>query len=187
MSQLFYVIGASGAGKDSLMNYCRDKINGTLPIIFAHRYITRPASTGNENHISLTVEEFQLRLKHGLFALHWESHGLHYGIGIEINTWLQQGLTVVVNGSREYLPIATEKYPTIKPALITADHALLHERLNSRGRENDDSIAKRINRNLQFNLDDSGIICIQNNGTLRDAADELMNVFLSAEKFNSQN
>ena len=187
MSQLFYVIGASGAGKDSLMNYCRDKINGTLPIVFAHRYITRPAGTGNENHISLTVEEFQLRLKHGSFALHWESHGLHYGIGTEINSWLQEGLTVIINGSREYLSTATERFPTLKPVLITADHALLQERLNSRGREDDDSIAKRIARNQQFNLDDSGIIRIQNNGSLQEAADELMNVFLSTEKFIPQN
>lgn len=186
MSQLFYIIGASGAGKDSLMNFCRDKINGALPIVFAHRYITRPAGAGNENHVSLTVEEFQLRLKHGLFALHWESHGLHYGIGIEINNWLQQGLTVVINGSREYLDTATERYPAIIPVLITADPTLLQERLNSRGRENDDSIAERIARNHQFNLDGSGIMCVQNNGSLQEAADELMNVFLSAEKFIQQ-
>src|SRR4051812_46339588 len=104
MSQLFYIIGASGVGKESLINYARTTINGSLPILFAHRYITRPAQAGNENHIALSTEEFQSRLAGNLFALHWESHGQSYGIGVEINTWLEKGFHVVVNGSRQYLP-----------------------------------------------------------------------------------
>ncbi len=61
MAQLFYIIGASGVGKDSLMNYARQRINGSLPIVFAHRYITRAAKEGNENHVYVSPEEFRSR------------------------------------------------------------------------------------------------------------------------------
>ena len=186
MSNLFYIIGASGAGKDSLMNHCRGQINGALPIVFAHRYITRPANAGAENHVSLTNEEFQLRLQHGLFALHWESHGLYYGIGIEINTWLQKGLSVIINGSREYLNTAIEKYPAIQPILITADTDLIKTRLNSRGREDDKSIAERLARNEQMSMADVEIIRIQNNGTIDDAAIQLLDFILPVGKLSPQ-
>ena len=115
MSTLFYVIGASGVGKDTLMNYARIAINGNAPVIFAHRYITRDTEAGNENHINISREEFALRKANQLFALDWESHGQCYGIGIEIDLWLQKGLNVVVNGSRQYLPIAKSRYPITVP------------------------------------------------------------------------
>src|ERR1700749_495447 len=113
MSQLIYIVGASGVGKDSLMHYARQQLNGSIPLVFAHRYITRSATEGSENHIVLTVEEFSNRKARGLFALDWESHNLYYGIGIEIDVWIAKGFNVVVNGSRQYLPVAKERYPTM--------------------------------------------------------------------------
>lgn len=113
MSTLFYIIGASGAGKDTLINYARNAINATEQIIFAHRYITRIATYGNENHISLSHAEFKQRKLANFFALNWESHGNCYGIGREIDTWLRKGFSVVVNGSREYLPVAQLDIPMI--------------------------------------------------------------------------
>jgi hypothetical protein len=57
--QLIYVMGPSGAGKDSLLGFAREKVPGE-PVVFAHRYITRPTGNG-ENHIALTPEEFEAR------------------------------------------------------------------------------------------------------------------------------
>lgn len=97
---LIYIIGPSGSGKDTFINLGRQHLGREPDVCFAHRYITRPASAGGENHIALTEEEFLARQSAGLFAMNWYSHGYHYGIGIEINQWLALGLTVVVNGSR---------------------------------------------------------------------------------------
>lgn len=182
MSKLFYIIGASGAGKDSLMNYCREQINGALPIVFAHRYITRPANAGGENHVSLTDEEFKLRIQNGLFALHWESHGLCYGIGIEVTIWLQQGMVVIINGSRDYLSTAMEKFPAMQPILIDVDVDLIKARLNGRGRESEESIGERIARNQKLSMDDTDIIRVQNNGTIDEAAQSLLNLILPVVK-----
>ncbi len=95
--QLFYVIGPSGSGKDTLMQYAREKL-GSAKCVFAHRYITRLPELVGENHIHLSEAEFAAKEKQGFFAMQWDSHGLRYGIGKEINLWLAQGFNVVVNG-----------------------------------------------------------------------------------------
>ena len=182
MSKLFYVIGASGAGKDTLINYARTKINGAEPVIFAHRYITRPPFTGNENHISLSHEEFQLRIKSGLFALYWESHGNFYGIGHEINGWMENGFNVVINGSRQYLPVAQEIYPDMKVILIEASPEVINQRLSDRGRENAGEIQKRIARTAEISADLGNCIKIQNDSAIEDAGDALVNVICLTQK-----
>jgi ribose 1,5-bisphosphokinase len=176
MSQLFYVIGASGAGKDTLMNYARIRINGSKQVIFAHRYITRPAFTGNENHIYLNTEEFKARINADLFAMHWESHGQHYGIGSEINNWIQKGFKVIVNGSRQYLTVAKQLFPDMTVILIDANLENISLRLASRGRENAVEIKKRIARTLEIDTDLQNYILIQNDGAIEDAGDELIRV-----------
>jgi len=174
MSTLFYVIGASGVGKDTLMNYARQTINGNSPVIFAHRYITRDTEAGNENHINISREEFALRKANHLFALDWESHGQFYGIGIEIDLWLQKGLNVVVNGSRQYLPIAKNRYPNIKDVLIDADPEVIKERLMQRNREDAMGIQKRIERSASIKTDLSNSITIYNNTTVEEAGEMLV-------------
>jgi len=176
MSKLFYVIGASGAGKDTLMNYARTIINGSEKIIFAHRYITRPPFTGNENHIYLTAEEFKSRIENNLFALYWESHAQFYGIGTEINNWLEKGFNVVVNGSRQYLPTARKNYPDMIVVLVEASPEIINRRLHSRGRENAMEIEKRINRTTEISADLKNCIKIQNDGAIIDAGEELVNI-----------
>ena len=84
MAMLYYVIGPSGAGKDSVLGWLRTHLPADGRVLFAHRYITRPATAGGENHVELSVAEFALRRDAGLFCLHWASHGLHYGVGREV-------------------------------------------------------------------------------------------------------
>ncbi len=49
--QLVYVMGASGSGKDSLLQALRPRLRG-VPVAFARRYITRPLSLLRANAIS---------------------------------------------------------------------------------------------------------------------------------------
>jgi len=150
--KLIYLIGPSGSGKDTLISLVRRQLGQETDVCFAHRYITRPASVGGENHIALTEEEFLARQRAGLFAMSWSSHDCHYGIGIEINQWLAKGLTVVMNGSRGYLTTAQKNYPELCPVLIEVAPEVLKERLARRGRETLKDIELRLNRNSQFDL-----------------------------------
>ncbi|MGH6881019.1 MAG: phosphonate metabolism protein/1,5-bisphosphokinase (PRPP-forming) PhnN, partial [Hypericibacter sp.] len=141
--RLFYVMGASGVGKDSLLTFVR-QAGDPLHVAVAHRYITRPARAGGENHIALSEAEFRARLGAGWFALHWRSHGFFYAIGREIDLWRRGGINVVLNGSREYLPEALEAYPDLVLILITAEPALIASRLTARKRESGPEIAERL-------------------------------------------
>jgi ribose 1,5-bisphosphokinase len=166
--RLIYVVGPSGAGKDSLLHFAREHVAGT-PVVFAHRYITR--ETGhNENHISLTREEFAARSAQGLFALEWSSHELLYGIGIEIDAWLERGCTVVVNGSRAYLTRALKRYQQLEVVYIHAEPHILAQRLSTRGRETAEQVAARLARQAPFTLPDGAHLThIDNSGSLEEA------------------
>ncbi|MBE0471015.1 MAG: phosphonate metabolism protein/1,5-bisphosphokinase (PRPP-forming) PhnN [Methyloprofundus sp.] len=176
---LFYVIGASGVGKDSLLHYARQKL-ASDPVVFAHRYITRPVELNGENHVQLSSQEFATRLKHGCFKFHWHSHELDYGIGTEVDSWLNQGLNVVMNGSRGYLNQAVANHPGLVPVLIQVNLNLLRERLLKRGRETPAQIEKRIQRAQDFTgLQAPNMQVIENNTELALAGDELVKLLKS--------
>ncbi|HEY4350329.1 MAG TPA: phosphonate metabolism protein/1,5-bisphosphokinase (PRPP-forming) PhnN [Paraburkholderia sp.] len=163
--RLIYVMGPSGAGKDSLLHFARDQVAGA-PVVFAHRYITRRAGS-NENHIALTPEEFEVRSALGLFALEWSSHALRYGIGIELDAWLACGCTVVVNGSRQHLERALARYPHAEIVHVEAEPHILAARLGARARETAEQIAARLARLAPFSLPDGARVTrIDNSGAL---------------------
>jgi ribose 1,5-bisphosphokinase len=116
----------------------------------AHRYITRIADDKNENHISLTQEEFVQRRKAGCFSMHWQANNLQYGVGSEIDSWLKAGMNVVVNGSREYLPKALATFPDLVTINIAVPQHLLKERLIKRGREPLEELEARFSRNASL-------------------------------------
>jgi len=182
--RLFYVVGASGAGKDSLLNYARQQLKNVPTIAFAHRYITRPASTDGENHVALSDEEFMVRVRNGMIVMHWQSHGNHYGIGSEINSWLAGGIDVVVNGSREYLPTATKLFPEIRPVLIAVSEKVLLRRLLGRNREGPKEIAARLNRSKMVSVADecSHIHIINNDNKIENAGQEFIEFITMARE-----
>lgn len=172
--KLFYVIGPSGSGKDSLMRYARERLASDPRVVFAHRYITRPVELHGENHVALTEAEFDARQAAGLFAMHWSSHGLRYGIGQEINFWLAKGCNVVMNGSREYLAEARRRYPALTAILVTVSPEILAARLRARGRETEDQISERIVRARQFMRPEGRLEIIENDDELHVAGDRLV-------------
>lgn len=179
--KLFYVIGPSGSGKDSLMRYGRERLAGSPDVVFAHRYITRPVELHGENHVALSETEFDARLAASLFAMHWGSHGLRYGIGREINLWLAKGCNVVMNGSREYLPEARRGYPALIPVLVAVSPEVLAARLRARGRETEDQITRRLERSRQFVRPEGQVETIQNDGELREAGERFVQLLSVAD------
>jgi ribose 1,5-bisphosphokinase len=145
--RLIYLVGPSGAGKDSVLARLRSLLQPTDRLLVAHRYITRPADVGNENHVALSEEEFRQRREAGCFALHWQSHGLHYGIGREIDLWLNQGLSVLVNGSRAHAATLAHACPHAEVVEITASETVIRQRLLTRNREDAPAVEQRLARN----------------------------------------
>ncbi|WP_010323927.1 phosphonate metabolism protein/1,5-bisphosphokinase (PRPP-forming) PhnN [Marinobacterium stanieri] len=174
---LFYLVGASGSGKDSLLEGCRRQLPAQLRCCVAHRYITRAADVGGENHIHLSEAEFHLREELGLFAMNWYSHGYHYAIGNEIDTWLDSGVNVLVNGSREYLPHAMTMYDELVPVLVDVNPDKLRQRLIKRGRETAEEIECRLARHAEMvaHMPDC-TLHVSNDGKLEEGVAALLDV-----------
>ena len=169
--KLIWLMGASGSGKDSLLTELRQREQTQL--LVAHRYITRDASAGSENHIALSEQEFFTRAGQNLLALSWHANGLYYGVGIEIDLWLHAGFDVVVNGSRAHLPQARARYQS----------EILRQRLENRGRENASEINARLARAARYTPQDCHTL--NNDGSLRQSVDTLLTLIHQKEKHHA--
>jgi ribose 1,5-bisphosphokinase len=171
--RLVYVIGASGAGKDSIIAYARARLGAEGgDHVFPRRHITRPADSGGEEHLPIAPDAFDRDCAAGRFALHWRGNGLGYGIGSEIELWLQVGRHVVINGSRAYLPEAAARYENLLPVLIAIDPAVLRQRLTARGRETPDEIDARIRRASDLDaINHAALVTIANNGPIEQGGE----------------
>lgn len=174
-------MGPSGAGKDSVLGRARALLPVEAPVVFAHRYITRPADMGGENHVAVSRAEFALRRAHGLFAFHWQAHGNDYGIGREIYAWRKTGLTVVVSGSREHFQKDGGDDPDTHPVVITASPERLAERLASRGREDPAEAARRLERSDVYDIVDPRLTTIVNDGALDAAAEAFVTLLATLQ------
>jgi len=172
--RIYYIMGASGAGKDSLLDYARERLAANGHVIFAHRYITRPADAGGENHVALSPAEFTSRCRLGCFALDWQAHGLSYGIGAEIDLWLQSGVNVVINGSREHYVATLATYPDLVGVLIEVSPPELAVRLARREREAGAALDARLQRACLSVTEHPGLVRIGNDGPLEVAGERLV-------------
>lgn len=141
--QLFAVVGPSGAGKDTLL---AGAVAADPTLHWARRVITRPAEAGGEPFEGVSADTFAARRAQGDFVLHWQAHGLWYGITHAELAPLAQGRDVMFNGSRAALPVAQAAYPGLMVVRITAPDEVLAARLLARGREGADDIAGRLAR-----------------------------------------
>jgi ribose 1,5-bisphosphokinase len=144
--RLIYVVGPSGAGKDSVIAWVRERLPADSSLAFARRAITRAAQADGEQHEPVTDAEFAERLARGDFALHWEANGCRYGIGREIVGQLQAGMTVVVCGSRAHLSQARLAFPDLEAVHVTAPPDVRLRRLMKRGREAPGAVSARLAR-----------------------------------------
>jgi len=167
------VVGPSGAGKDSLIDYARLRLQSDPDFHFVRREITRPASVG-EDHVTVDSEEFQRRAKAGAFALHWEAHGLFYGIPAAVEDHLDRGAVVIANGSRAIVPFARERYPQLRVVNVSAPVEVLAKRLAGRGRENDLSLKQRLARSALDPVEGRDVLHIDNAGALNVAGERFM-------------
>jgi ribose 1,5-bisphosphokinase len=167
-TRLIYVMGPSGAGKDSVLDWLRAHLPANMPVHWARRTITRPTTAGGEAHEAIDLPDFVDLQNQGQFALAWQANGLHYGVRHSELALLQQGHWVLVNGSRGHLAQALQSHPGLQVVHITADPATLVQRLTQRQRETPEEIQQRVARASAFVVP-PGAIEVLNNGTLDQA------------------
>ncbi|EPX80389.1 phosphonate metabolism protein/1,5-bisphosphokinase (PRPP-forming) PhnN [Salipiger mucosus] len=170
-ARLHAVVGPSGVGKDTLI----DAAAARMPALHrVRRVITRPEAAGGEDFEGVSEAEFDRRVAAGHFVLHWAAHGLRYGIPAGVREVLEAGRPAVFNGSRAMLEPAARLFPGLRVIHVTAERAVLAERLRARGRESEAQIAARLERAALQIPDGLDVVEIDNSGPLEEAADRLV-------------
>jgi ribose 1,5-bisphosphokinase len=151
--RLLAVVGPSGAGKDSVLNAWRALLRSSAPggpatPHHARRVITRAADPDGEAHEPVDEATFIALRSAGELALHWQAHGLLYGVRSCDLQPLQQGRWVVVNASRAHLPALRAVAPAARVVEITAPAPLLAQRLARRAREGAAAVQERLAREV---------------------------------------
>jgi ribose 1,5-bisphosphokinase len=165
---LILVVGPSGVGKDSIIAGAAGHLCDEWRIVFARRLITRPAEAGGEDHVALSPAEFAEWRNSGRLMLHWQAHGLEYGLSRALAAELGAGRGVVANVSRTVVAEARARLAPVAVVAIAASPETLAARLAGRGRENAVEIDRRLRRGTALSPDQADFV-IDNDGSL-DAA-----------------
>lgn len=159
------VVGPSGAGKDTLIEAALDR---RPDLVRARRAITRPPAPETEDFDSVDETTFARRREAGVYALHWQAHGLSYAIPAEVDTHLRAGRHVLANLSRAVLTDASKRFDSFFTIYVSAPADVLAERLAARGREAPKEIAQRLARNVADLPAGIDIVHVDNGGTLEE-------------------
>jgi len=179
------VTGPSGAGKDTVISYARERLEGRAPFVFARRVVTRQADPANEDHDSLTPEAFAAEEKAGAFALSWAAHGLSYGLPKAVDADVGAGRIVIANVSRTVVPAIAARYGSLVLVVVTAHPDIIAQRLLARGREDAASIAKRLGRVQVEEALRSEAVLIENSGPVEMAGERFLTILRDIAEHNA--
>ncbi|NUO85262.1 MAG: phosphonate metabolism protein/1,5-bisphosphokinase (PRPP-forming) PhnN [Cupriavidus sp.] len=160
----FFVVGPSGAGKDTLMDGARAALDDNY--VFARRVITRPEGAAGEAHEAVSEAEFARRQRGGEFLVTWDAHDLRYGLPCSLMSELERGRHVVANGSRTVIAELAQRLPRFVVVLVTAPQDVLARRIAARGRESGEQVVRRVSRTGAALPPEVACITVSNDSTL---------------------
>lgn len=168
------VVGPSGSGKDTLLNWLRPRLVAMDRIMFVRRAVTRDADGLTEDHDVLDREAFAARERAGHYAVCWEAHGLRYGIPAGVLHHVKGGGIAIGNGSRRALGDIERVFGNLLVVSLSVDRHVLAERLAGRGRETTDEIEKRLARSDERLPDLRQIVELDNSGQIETAGRQFL-------------
>lgn len=171
---LFAVVGPSGVGKDSVINYARQALLADSRVLFVRRVISRPVDGVGEDHDAVTEAEFNARASQGDFCVTWRAHGLCYGLPAGARSHVLNGGVALANCSRKALASVRDCFPNTQIVEITAAPDVIAQRLAERGRETQADIVARLNRSVDTYHGADAAMAIDNSGPLPVAGDALV-------------
>jgi ribose 1,5-bisphosphokinase len=174
------VVGPSGAGKDTVIAYARDRFAGNDGVEFVRRVITRPSDSASEDHDTLEDAAFEEAVNAGAFAVSWSAHGLRYGLPARLDETIGSGRVAVANVSRGAIALLEARYANVIVVEITASADILAQRLAARGRESRGEVLARLARSAELGGSVPGAIAIDNSGAREEAGERFVAVLRKA-------
>ena len=172
--KVILVVGPSGSGKDTLLRHARSILESQDSILFSRRYITRPPDS-NEDNYYVDQYGFEQLQSCGFFLATWEAHNNLYGIPHHIFTTSEASRTVICSISRTAVEKFEEVFPDSTTIHITTDNEILKQRLSRRGREDENSIIKRIQRS-KLPVKSKNLITFDNSVTLEESKQKFISL-----------
>jgi thymidine phosphorylase len=176
----FFVVGPSGAGKDSLIEGARAHLGDTGRYVFARRTITRPTGAPGEDHNGVTEAQFNSSVSAGDFLITWEAHGLSYGLPADLLAALNDGCNVIANGSRKMIRELAGRVPRLIVVEVTASTDVLAARIMARGRETALEARARVMRQVEPLPVDIETIRVNNDGALEQGISAFVHALANA-------
>lgn len=165
MKKLIIIVGASGAGKDSLLKAAKDHFRDHPNIHFVRRYITRKPGEFEDNFYVDDVA-FEILKDHGFFFSYWYAHELKYGVPKQAVESLKEDETMIVSISRTKIRDFEERFSGhVTTVNVTADEAIIKQRLERRKREDSMQIHTRLQR-MSIPVTAKTLINFENNAEL---------------------
>lgn len=177
--RVVYLVGPSGAGKDTLLTGAQKTLVDHEHLHFIQREVTRPANAGSEAHAAVTMDVFLQLEKNAYYALSWRANGHAYGIPRSSLEKLTSGDVAVISGSRGALHRAREIFPHCLVICVTAPRELLRKRLEARRRETGAEIDARLDRADALSISGEDVIEICNDGEVESGVARLVAVLCS--------
>jgi ribose 1,5-bisphosphokinase len=172
-----FVVGPSGAGKDTLIRLAAAQLADDRRFHFPRRLVTR-AGSAFEDHDTIAEAEFEDGMATGRFALAWRAHGLGYALPGSCRTAALDGCVVVCNVSRQLIGMGRASLPNVAVVEVTAPYEVLAQRLAGRGRGEDGDLGARLARSREIGATGADLVIV-NDRTPQEGADRLV-AFLRA-------
>lgn len=172
------VVGASGAGKDTLIRAVQADIGCDPRFHFVRRLVTRTASPADEDHDTIDAATFDRMIEENRCALAWRAHGHGYALPLSLDEAVTAGRIAVANLSRAVLGKARRRYRFCVIVEVTAPPDVLLRRLSGRGRETAEEIERRVSRAGARRVDGADVVTIDNGGALVTAQSRFRDVLL---------
>lgn len=143
---LFVVSGPSGAGKSTLIEHLRREIPHLGFSVSATTRPPRPGDVDGQTYHFLTDAEFEARIAEGALYEYAQVYGRWYGTPrAGVDAMLGEGRSVVldidVQGSAQVRRLAPD---AVHVFILPPDMATLASRLNGRGTDAQDVVARRL-------------------------------------------
>ena len=174
------IVGPSGAGKDTVIAYARDRFADNESVEFVRRVITRPSDSASEDHDTLADAAFDEAEHAGAFAVSWSAHGLKYGLPARLDETIGAGHVAIANVSRGAIALLKARYANVIVVEITASADILAQRLAARGRELRGEVLARLARSAELGGSIAGAIAIDNSGQREEAGERFVAVLRKA-------
>lgn len=169
MKKIILIVGASGAGKDTLLKSIKNNIEAN----FVTRYVTRMPDK-NESNYYISKEDFLYLQKNDFFVSSWEAHSNIYGIS---HRSIKDGINII-SISRSTIKDFEKEFNDVTSIEIAIPKDMLYNRLINRGREDREAILKRIQRSEQ-KIEAKNLIYFDNSKPLEQSRKDFLSLLNS--------